>query len=97
MTNEDRYLAALHAMQSGVASEMNYPDTAAATEPKHLRVGINNALVQQTAIVKLLVEKNIITMDEYFKTLADEMEAEVGRYQDRVNERFGRPGVIKFR
>lgn len=95
--DEERYLAAMHAMQSGVAFEMNYPDTAGATEAKHLRVGINNALVQQTAIVLLMVEKGIITMDEWWKKLADEMEAEVLRYQNAADARFGRSGVVKFR
>jgi len=96
-SDEERYLSALHGMQSGVAYEMNYEDTKSAAEPKHLRVGINSAMVSQVAIVKLLVTKGIITMDEVYKTLADEMEEEVKRYEDRANERIGRPGVIRFR
>jgi hypothetical protein len=97
MTDEERYITALHAMQSGVAWEMNMPVPQAATEPKHLRVGINNTLVQHTAVIKLLMEKGIITLDEYWKTLADEMEAEVQRYQDRANATYGRDNVIRFR
>lgn len=93
MTDEDRYLAAIHAMQSGVAYEMNYAKFASATEPKHLRVGVNNALVQQTAIVKLMVAKGIITMDEWWKTLADEMEAEVARYEVEIRQLLGHDGV----
>lgn len=91
-----RYLAALHGLQSGVAWEMG-TGTSAATEPKHLRVGVNSALIQQSAIVKLLVAAGIFTMEEWWKTLADEMEAEVKRYQDRANEAYGRPGVIRFK
>lgn len=93
MTDEERYLAALHAMQSGVAYQMNYPQYKAATEPKHLRVGINNALVQQTAIVKLMVAKGVITMDEWWKTLADEMEAEVARYEAEIRQLLGHDGI----
>lgn len=95
--DEERYLAALHAMQSGVKYEMNHPDTVGATAPKHLRVGVNNALVQQTALVRLLVEKDVITQDEYWKVLADAMEEEVARYEEAANRRLGRIGVVKFK
>ena len=38
--NRQRYTAALHGMQSGVAMKMNYD--VAETTPKHLRVGVNS-------------------------------------------------------
>lgn len=91
--DEERYLVAFHGMQSGVAFEMHYVDTQSATQPKHLRVGVNNALVQHSALVKLLVEKDIITQDEYWKALADSMEEEVAFYEERARERLGHPGV----
>jgi len=90
-----RYQRASHGMQSGVAWEMGQGDRAAATEPKHLRVGINSALVNDAALVQLLIRKGIITMDEYASAVADEMEIEVKRYEERANG--GPDGPIHFR
>jgi len=83
MTNDnERYAAACHAMQTGVKYEMalGSPDTT----PKHLRVGVNSAMVNDAAITKLLIEKGLFTMEEYAKAVADEMELEVQRYEDRA-------------
>ena len=79
--DRERYMRAGHAMQSGVALEQ-----AAGSgdgTPKHLRVGINSTLVGQAAIAGLLIERGLFTLDEYEKALADEMEAEVRRYEER--------------
>ena len=48
----ERYNRALHALQGGVATMMNYTH---AHEPKHLRVGVDSALVTNAALVHLLV------------------------------------------
>ena len=83
----DRGLRALHAMQSGVAYEMN--SGSRDTEPKHLRVGINSAMIQMTGLVRLLVDKGIIEPGEYWRYQADEAEREVARYEERANEGGG--------
>lgn len=91
MTNRDdltaRYNAAAHAMQSGVAMWMNYD--AAETRPKDLRVGVNSALVSNGALVKLLVEKGIITDEEYMTSLIEMMEREVEDYRQRIEQHLG--------
>lgn len=80
-----RYGQAAHAMQSGVKYEIETQGEAeAAANPKHLRVGVNSALVGNAALAKLLIDKGIFTLDEYGKVLADEMEREVARYEDRA-------------
>ncbi len=80
--SQDRYAAACHAMQTGVAMTMERNGGVGGdTSPKHLRVGVNSALVTDTALAKLLIGKGIITRAEYFESLADEMEAEVQRYR----------------
>ena len=73
-----RYLAACHAMQTAVLIDqtLNHNES-----EKHLRVGINSALVDHGALVGLLVKKGIITDLEYRKALAEGMEAEVERYR----------------
>lgn len=83
----DRYKAAAHAMQSGVAMKMNYDPND--TTPKHLRVGVNAAMVESAGLARLLVEKGIITFEEYHKAIADEMERERDRYVAYLEERLG--------
>ncbi len=82
MTDQDRYLAAAHAMQTGVALEMQQHSQP--TEPKHLRVGINVAMCDHAALVRLLIDKGVISDAEYMKALADEMEREVENATRRI-------------
>lgn len=79
-----RYVAAAQAMQSGVAMAMNYDSSQ--TDPKHLKVGVNSALVTASSIVNLLIAKGVITEAEYFTGLADLMEAERDSYAEIVEE-----------
>jgi hypothetical protein len=74
-----RYMAASHAMQTGV--RMDHERGSNDGTPKHLRVGVNSSMVNNVAIATLLIEKGIITEDEYEKALADAMEEEVARYK----------------
>jgi hypothetical protein len=82
-----RYLAALHAMQSGVAMEENYDP--GPTSPKHLRVGVNSAMVEHGALIGLLMVKGVITAEEYYEALADRMEAERDAFAERISRRTG--------
>jgi len=95
---QQRYLAAAHAMQSGVAGETAFHQSKGerdtATEPKHLRVGVNTAKVDHGALVALLVSKGIITNLEYFETLADHMEAEQSRYEAHLSGLMGKPVTL---
>lgn len=81
---EDRiaYEKAAHAMQTGVAFLMERGDNA--TSPKHLRVGVNSAMVEHAALVRLLIGKGVITDEEYTHSLRLEMEAEAAHYQAMV-------------
>ena len=82
-----RYLDAGHAVQSGVAMEHELGGTDGS--PKHLRTGINMALVGQAAIARLLIDRGIFTEDEYLEALADEAEREVARYEARLSAKTG--------
>lgn len=86
-----RYYRALHAMQSGVATEMGYDSLS--TQPKHLRVGVNAAMCDHAALVKLLVDKGFISEEEYVTAIADAMEAEAARYEERIREHFGNVNI----
>lgn len=82
-----RYMAAAHGMQTGVAYELE-KDGSSGT-PKHLRVGVNSALVENGAIVKLLIEKRVISELEWYRALSEGMEAERDAYTQRMRERYG--------
>lgn len=82
-----RYRRSLHAMQAGVAAKM--PFLPKETEPKHLRVGVNSAMVASDSLARLLISKGIITEAEYVKALADGMEQERKMYEKEVSELTG--------
>lgn len=84
------YEEAAHAMQAGVAFEMQMDPDHAATSPKHLRVVVNSALVDSSALAKLLIAKGIFTYPEYYEALAEGMEAEVDRYTQRLERLTGK-------
>jgi hypothetical protein len=83
---------ASHAMQSGVAYDIEKNgETSAATTHKHLRVGINVALCDHAALVRLLVAKGVITMDEYEEAATAQMEREVASYEEKLSASYGGP------
>lgn len=57
------------------------------TSPKHLRVGINAAMCDHGALVRLLVEKGIIAEADYLQAITDETRREVERYRAWFRER----------
>jgi hypothetical protein len=86
-----RYQNAAHAMQSGVAAKMDIDSSE--TTPKHLRVGVNSAMVDMGALVKLLIAKNVFTYEEYVTAVADSMEREKAVYEHWLREHFGHDGI----
>lgn len=90
MTAEEdaaRYRAGAHAMQTGVAFKMNYDPSE--TTPKSLRTGVNSAHVSMAALTQLLIDKGILTMDEYAAANADAMETEAEQYRAWLAEHTG--------
>jgi hypothetical protein len=91
VNDRERYVAAAHAMQTAVLTkrDMTDPDNSTGEcSPKHLRVGVNAAMVDCGSLAELLVAKGIITEEERVKALADGMEREVQMYK----EWFGQQG-----
>lgn len=91
--DQDRYMKACHAMQTGVKMEMELHMNDAHS-PKHLRVGVNSAMVETSVLVKIMIDKGIITLDEWDKELADGMEAEVELYTKRISDAIGGKKVV---
>lgn len=90
--DETRYYRAAHAVQSGVKILHDRGDSA--THPKHLRVGVNSALVETGLLVKILTDKGLLTVDEWWKMLADAMEVEAAKYESLVSAALGRPVTL---
>lgn len=86
-----RYLAAMHAVQSGVLMCLKAfgPDQTGATT-KHLRVGIDSSQVNDAALVDLLIAKGLITLDEYYAKMADQAEKEKARYEKLLSDHYGK-------
>lgn len=85
----DKYLVLSHSMQAGVAVMMGVDPQE--TAPKHLRVGINSAMVSDAALVGLLIAKGLLTYEEYYQSLVDAMEREVQSYKDNLQRLY--PGT----
>ena len=81
------YGSLLHAIQTGVKYKMEYDDSE--TTPKHLRVGVNSALVNHTAIWRLLVKKGVISRKEYEESLLEQLREEKAMYEAWLTERTG--------
>jgi len=82
-----RYKALLHAMQTGVAYVM--AKDGGETTPKHLRVGINAAMVEHAALANILIKKGIISEEEYVDQLIIELEREVESYKRMLSNLYG--------
>lgn len=82
----------LHAIQTGIEytmPEAHREDPSCETSPKHLRVGVNNALCIHAGLVKLLVDKGVITEVEYFTAANAVLAEDVASYERKINDRFG--------
>ena len=70
----ERYLAAMHAVQSGIKMKMERGWDGAS--PKHLRVGVDSAMVNDWAVAEFLIRKGIMTKLEYLELLVEGAENE---------------------
>ena len=84
----ERYTAAMHAVQSGVKAtiERGLSDE---SEPKHLRTGVNAAMVGEAALTSLLIKKGVFTKTEHLEELAEFAEAEKVSYEEKLSKALG--------
>lgn len=98
MTDEemsDKYAANAHAMQSGIAALITRDATLA--NAKHMRVGVNMAMVEIAALVDLLVKKGVFTQHEVGEAILEQQEKEILKYRQEYAARVGVPvDMIKF-
>lgn len=79
-----------HAIQTGIEYERQWNPKF--LDPKHIRVGLDSNQCEVGAIVKLLIDKGLITEEEYFDYSIKFLEMEVARYEQVLQERFGPNG-----
>jgi elongation factor P hydroxylase len=84
---KEDYMNAMHAMQTGVSYTLSIDPTEG--DVKHIRVGINSALCSASALVYLLIEKGIITEEEYFTKLIELTKNDVKDYEKKLSEHYG--------
>lgn len=95
MSERLSYEQAIHGIQTGIALEIERGSDCAT--PKHLRVGINSAMCEHAALIRLLIAKGIITEEEYAEAITDEFNRELERVEKVVNAQYGGGGKIKLR
>lgn len=78
-----------HAMQTGVAYTVEGAFGDDSASPKHLRTGVNSAMVTNGALVALLIDKGVFTLEEYMHSLVGAMQEEVTKYETILSERSG--------
>jgi len=91
---KEEYAQCLHAIQTGVAYTMEFDP--AECEPKHIRVGINSALCSIGALTTLLVEKGIVTEEEYLTKIIQILKEDVERYQRQLSKHYGGSSITLF-
>lgn len=91
---QERYLSAMHAVQTGVKMVLQYEkmdeEYTGACSRKHLRVGINSAMIDSAALAKTLIDAGVINEEDYFLNLAELAEAEKLKYEEELFELGGR-------
>lgn len=102
MTLQERYVRAMHALQSAIATIM-YSGKPAAREkaerfrsPKHLRVGLDARAADHCALARMLINKGIFTEEEYMEAMVKSMEEEAERAAKEAIELCGLPPKTEF-
>jgi len=92
----DEYTALMHAMQTGVKALKEISDNfdsantdTPETSPKHLRVGVNAAMVAIGALVQTMVEAGLIDYEKYIDNQLEFIKRDIKSYEDRLQAVYG--------
>lgn len=83
------YPEALHAVQSGIAFKIEV-GIQGISDPKHLRVGIDSAFINDLALAKLLINKGVFTEEEYKEAVRQAAIDEVERLEKELSFMLGK-------
>jgi len=76
-----------HQVQSAVAFLMGkLGNSYKETQPKFLRVGVNSAMIETSALARLMLSKGIITNTEYFEMIIAVWTEERDNYQAQLTQ-----------
>jgi hypothetical protein len=81
----ERYNRAAHRVQTAIAFHPDRPRD----QYKDLRVGLDLSKSDQGGLATLLIEKGIITREEYIAAMADAAEREAAAKEDELSVRYG--------
>lgn len=81
------YLEAMHALQSAVAYKIQMRLNEG-HQPKHLRVGVDSAMLQISALVSVLAGKGVFTIEEYEEALRLAVNDEVSAHETELGFTF---------
>lgn len=91
MTPEEfmhKYEELAHAIQTGIAYNMTDPHFKDA-EPKHLRVGIDLERIDSGSLCRLLLDKGVITEEDYQTYILQGLHNEVLMREAEIKRRLG--------
>lgn len=63
------YIQAIHGLQTAIKFAMENDPNYKATEPKHMRVGVDGSKSDMLGLVELLIAKGIFTEKEYIESI----------------------------
>lgn len=90
------YLRMMHGLQSSIAALMSFD--LALGEKKHLRVGVDSALIQSSALARLLIEKDLITEEEFWDSTLIVLAEDLTKNRERFAKEMGVPvDQVNFR
>jgi hypothetical protein len=81
------YEAAVQGVQSAIAHDM--ANGGRASEPKHLRVGVDMSKSDQFGLVMLLIDKGVFTGVEYMEYMRLAANNELAMREDEIGQRTG--------
>jgi len=95
------YEAAGHGIQSAIRFEMTkigFPDSGMLVNfLKHLRVAVDMRASDTHGLASLLIEKGLISGEEYAEAMRLAANEELARYEDHIREAYGLPKGASFR
>lgn len=98
MIDEDRYMAAAHAIQTAVAVQIAHlGDNEAGADHKHLRTGLNMVMADHGSLAALLIRLGIITEAQYNEAIVEGTEAEAERMKLDTRRKCGLPDNVNFK
>jgi hypothetical protein len=83
----EEYRALMHCVRRHIEHQQSVGSLEC--EPKWLRLGVNSAMCDHTALTRLLIKKDIIDELEYLRAICDELRREIARYAEMAPKGMG--------